>query len=202
MKSAGNNALFSYELRGDENLPVLLMLHGFIGSSQKWSNCIQNVQADCRCLVIDMPGHGKSIDLPDEAWYTFDMTTQLILNLLKKLHINKYSILGYSMGGRIALNLVLRNPQYFNKAVIESATPGLKSDKERSDRLYADIKCSELLRTENISQFLDTWYNQPLFQTIQKHPNYHYMLERRKQNDPEELAKALCGLSVGLQTQL
>ncbi len=134
MESAGNNALFSYELRGDENLPVLQILHGFIGSSQKWSNCIQNVQADCRCLVIDMPGHGKSIDLPDESWYTFDMTTQLILNLLKKLHINRYSILGYSMGGRIALNRVLRNPQYFNKAVIESATPGLKSDKERKIR--------------------------------------------------------------------
>lgn len=76
------------------------------------------------------------------------------------------------MGGRLGLYLTLNFPQYFQKVILESTSPGLKTESERLQRLISDIQKSQQLQTLEFPIFLDQWYNQPLFQTLKNHPEF------------------------------
>ncbi len=192
----------SFELHGDEDNPVLLLLHGFLGSGKDWSNVVERLVDSYCCLTPDLPGHGKSTGLPDSSDYTFDAASKLISDLLEELTIENCSLLGYSMGGRIALNLCLNNSQKCNKVIIESATPGLRTRREREDRYKLDLERARDLESKNFRTFLTDWYGQPLFRSLKKHPEFPKLIERRFHNDTAELARSLRGSSAGAQPSL
>jgi 2-succinyl-6-hydroxy-2,4-cyclohexadiene-1-carboxylate synthase len=106
------------------------------------------------------------------------------------------------MGGRIAMYFALKYPHHISKLILESASPGIENSDERESRRQNDLKISERLRTEPITDFLNDWYDQPLFSGIKNHTNDAALLERRKKNDPVLVAKALDSFSVGRQPYL
>jgi 2-succinyl-6-hydroxy-2,4-cyclohexadiene-1-carboxylate synthase len=106
------------------------------------------------------------------------------------------------MGGRLALYLNLHFPQYFSKVVIESASPGLKTQGDRVERTQRDIELAQELEKSNFSSFLTNWYEQPLFASLKKHPEFKFLIASRLQNNPLELAKSLRNMSTGCQPSL
>jgi 2-succinyl-6-hydroxy-2,4-cyclohexadiene-1-carboxylate synthase len=126
-------------------------------------------------------------------------TAQALIKLLEQLSVKKCFLLGYSMGGRLALYLTLHFPDYFSKVVLESAAPGLKTQNERLKRLQNDLNLAREIETSDMTSFLLKWYNQPLFASIKKHSEFEQMMARRLQNHPLELAKSLWHMSLGLQ---
>ncbi|MDF1752425.1 MAG: alpha/beta fold hydrolase [Verrucomicrobiales bacterium] len=70
-------------------------------------------------------------------------------------------ILGYSMGGRIALQSLADAPNFWDFAIIISAHPGLTSEKERRKRIQSDEKWAQELKTGDWDQFLEKWNSQP-----------------------------------------
>ena len=129
-------------------------------------------------------------------------TAQALINLLEQLSIKKCFLVGYSMGGRLALYLTLHFPQYFSKVVLESTSPGLKTQEERLKRLENDNKLARELETSDFSSFLLKWYEQPLFTSIKRHPEFTQIMARRLQNHPALLAKSLRSMSIGRQPSL
>ncbi len=154
------------------------------------------------CLAIDLPGHGKT-HCPDlDRFYTMANTARGLIEFLEAMQIEKCHLVGYSMGGRLALYLALHFSTYFLKVVLESSSPGLKTPKERSDRLHSDLKLVKALEMEDFSSFLAKWYDQPLFDSIRVRPNFGQLVEQRRQNSPLGLARSLRNFSTGCQPSL
>ena len=106
------------------------------------------------------------------------------------------------MGGRLGMYMTLYFPDRFEKVVLESASPGLKTEKERSHRLQSDLDTAQKLENSNLKDFLLNWYDRPLFQSLKKSPNFHQLIESRLANNPIELAKSLRNMGTGNQPSL
>ena len=197
-----DNFKFHYCFRGNRDKPLILFLHGFMGDSNEFNEVIALLSAQFCCLTVDLPGHGKTRVLGGDECYTMSNTAQALINLLEQLNVKQCFLVGYSMGGRLALYLNLHFPQYFSKVVIESASPGLKTQGDRVERTQRDIELAQELEKSNFSSFLSNWYEQPLFVSLKKHPEFKSLIASRLQNHPLELAKSLRNMSTGCQPYL
>lgn len=193
---------FHYSFRGSKDNPLILFLHGFMGDSQEFNEVISVLSNQFCCLVVDLPGHGQTRVLGGEDCYIMTNTAQLLINWLKQLTVKKCILVGYSMGGRLALYLALYFPQYFSNVVLESAAPGLKTEGDRLERMKRDFELGQKLENTDFSLFVSNWYNQPLFASLKNYSDFELMKARRLQNNPLELAKSLRNLSTGCQPSL
>ena len=192
---------FNYVLIGDRNKPVVLFLHGFMGSWQDFKEVADLVAKQFCCLAIDLPGHGKTEVNRDEN-YQMSEVAQGIIELLEQLSIERCFLVGYSMGGRLALYLTIHFPQYFFKVVLESASPGLVTKVARERRIEQDLRLITKLQSQEFSLFLEQWYGNPLFASFRQHPNYPQAIARRLNNDPNKLSKSLRYMGLGMQPSL
>ncbi|MFM2060786.1 MAG: hypothetical protein RLZZ507_456 [Cyanobacteriota bacterium] len=200
------NYQFQYSLVNNFDKPIILFLHGFMGNIYEFDEAIQLLGADFSYLTLDLPGHGKTQVLGGDEYYRIEHTAQAVINLLDELKIQKCFLVGYSMGGRLALYLTLNFPERFIKVVLESASPGLPTDAERLSRIKSDDqitrKLMRMIDKSEFQTFLNNWYSQPIFGNIKNHPAYPLMLESRLENNPLELTKSLRFMGTGYQPSL
>ncbi|MBH8576147.1 2-succinyl-6-hydroxy-2,4-cyclohexadiene-1-carboxylate synthase [Nostocaceae cyanobacterium CENA369] len=200
------NYQFNYSLISNTNKPLILFLHGFMGNIQEFNEAIELLTNDFSYLTIDLPGHGKTQVLGADEGYTMVNTANALIHLLDELKINQCFLVGYSMGGRLALYLTLHFPERFPKVVLESASPGLATELERIERIKQDVQIARKLARSftksDFATFLATWYNQPIFGSIKNHPKFENMLGNRLQNHPNELIKSLQFMGTGSQPSL
>ena len=173
-----------------------------MGSSQVFDDVVTLLGDRFGYLIVDLPGHGQTKVTGKDDLYNMQNTAQALIELLDKLAIKKCFLLGYSMGGRLALYLALHFPQYFSKVVLESASPGLKTATQRTQRVNQDLKLAQQLESTDFELFLTKWYYNPLFASLKKNPQFSELLAKRLQNNPLELARSLRNLSTGLQSSL
>jgi 2-succinyl-6-hydroxy-2,4-cyclohexadiene-1-carboxylate synthase len=138
---------------GRAGAPRFLLLHGFTGGRGDWSPWPANAPP---AIAIDLPGHGES---PDPAG---DFGAEIV-RLLAAVPPAVDRLVGYSLGGRIALSLLAAAPERFAAATIASAHPGLADGAERETRRGADGHWIRLLREQGVAAFVDAWEEQPLF---------------------------------------
>ncbi|MBH8567141.1 2-succinyl-6-hydroxy-2,4-cyclohexadiene-1-carboxylate synthase [Nostoc sp. CENA67] len=200
------NYQFHYSVIGNLEKPLILFLHGFMGNIDEFDEAIELLGNEFSYLILDLPGHGKTQVLGGEDYYTMKNTAYGLINLLDNLNISQCFLVGYSMGGRLALYLTLHFPERFYKLVLESASPGLATETERLERVKCDNQiANKLARSVNKSDFatfLSNWYNQPIFGDIKTHPRFEMMVKNRLQNHPIELAKSLKFMGTGCQPSL
>ncbi|SDX54480.1 2-succinyl-5-enolpyruvyl-6-hydroxy-3-cyclohexene-1-carboxylate synthase/2-succinyl-6-hydroxy-2,4-cyclohexadiene-1-carboxylate synthase [Allochromatium warmingii] len=109
-------------------------------------------------MAIDLPGHLTSPDPPGGY-------LESIRALLATLPASIDDVIGYSLGGRIALSLIQLAPDRFRTATILSAHPGLRDPSLRAQRRLADQVWIRLLREHGLDAFVTAWEQQPLFRT-------------------------------------
>ncbi|MCX7593544.1 MAG: 2-succinyl-6-hydroxy-2,4-cyclohexadiene-1-carboxylate synthase [Fischerella sp.] len=201
-----NSYAFYYSFSGNPNKSLILFIHGFMGNSQEFDGVIRSLKKDFYCLTIDLPGHGNTKVLGADKCYSMAQTAQGLINLLDNLQITKCFLVGYSMGGRLALYLTLNFPHKFPKVVLESASPGLPTVIEQLNRIKRDGQIAKKLErcTEesDFITFLLHWYSQPIFGNLKNHPHFQDLIEIRLKNHPKELAKSLRFMGVGCQPSL
>ena len=192
---------FHYIFMGNPRKPVILFLHGFMGSWQDFQEVANLLQDNFYCLLIDLPGHGKTeVSAPQN--YQMPQVAFAIINLLKHLQIKQCFLIGYSMGGRLALYLTIHFPQYFLQVVLESASPGLELASDRLQRIQHDRQIIQQLQNQDFSLFLEQWYRNHLFCRFTAHPNYQQAIQRRLDNEPKKLAYSLLHMGLGMQPSL
>jgi 2-succinyl-6-hydroxy-2,4-cyclohexadiene-1-carboxylate synthase len=184
-----------YITDGNSRHPPILWLHGFLGSCREFEPVIDRLKSEFYCIRIDLPGHGKTQWSGD---YSMERTAHAIAQFIDEQQLSKINLVGYSMGGRLALHLALNFPEKFPIAILESASPGLKTASERHTRYQQDLILADRLEMD-FSRFLRMWYDQPLFASFTQQKNFEAILAQRSQNNPTELAKALRGMSTGKQ---
>jgi 2-succinyl-6-hydroxy-2,4-cyclohexadiene-1-carboxylate synthase len=128
---------------------------------------------------------------------------ELVINLLDHYAIEVCHLIGYSMGGRLGLYLLTHYAERFDRSIIESASPGLKAEEERAARRKEDGLLADRLLIYGLDTFLDAWYRQPLFESIDKtKARFVEMLARRRRLDPPSLALSLRYMATGAQSSL
>ncbi|MFB6271368.1 MAG: 2-succinyl-6-hydroxy-2,4-cyclohexadiene-1-carboxylate synthase [Salinibacter sp.] len=182
---------------GSTDAPVLCFLHGFMGASADWAPIAESLSGEYHCLTVDLPGHGESLDQPEEM-YSVAGAADAVADVLDAEAVSACPLIGYSMGGRVALSLALRHPDRVDRLVLESASPGLRTAADRAERRTVDAQRASRIE-EDLEAFLADWYRQPLFASLARHDLVDEMVRRRSENDPQELARALRGLSPGRQ---
>lgn len=176
---------------GGAGAPVVC-LHGFLGRGADWRRAADALGRPV--LAVDLPGHGASVSLPAES-YTFGGWADALARTLDAHGIDRAPMLGYSMGGRLALAFALARPDRVRALVLEGATAGIDSAADRADRLALDDARAAALEAD-LDAFLEAWYRMPLFQTLA--PDARDTLRaQRALADPAELARALRGLGTG-----
>ncbi len=191
-----------YHITGLPHRPTILFLHGFMGRGEDWKPIITQLSSQFRCLTVDLPGHGQSASIASSVSWRMENTSRALIALLEELTIHQCFLVGYSMGGRLALYLTLHFPQFFEKVILESVSPGLKTGSERVARMKIDKQRAQKLENHDFQSFLTRWYQQPLFRSLSKHPQFNNLLERRLQNNPTALAKSLREMGTGIQPSL
>ena len=192
-----------FSVSGSEDKPAILFIHGFLGSYQEWDPVIKKINSKYRCISIGLPGHGGS-PFPTNGYRKgYSICFHNIEILLTELNVKKCNLVGYSMGGRIALDFALHHPERIDNLVLESSSPGLSSEKERFLRREQDHVTEQFLVAKPFDEFLNRWYQQPLFNTIRKDPTiFKSMTELRLKNNPDHLAKALRAFGPGTRRSM
>ena len=117
---------------GPRDAPVLIMLHGFGSSLHTWEPWAQALVGEYRVIRLDLPGAGLSPPDPKND-YTDTRSIALILALMDRRGILRATLIGNSLGGRIAWTLAAKHPERTDKLVLISpdgfASPGLEYGK-------------------------------------------------------------------------
>ena len=187
---------------GDQDNPAILFLHGFMGSGEDWRAVIQGLATHYFCITVDLPGHGKTGIGQSKRYYAMPGAAENLIRMLDGLRIRKCIVVGYSMGGRLALYLALHYPDRFFKGILESASPGLSKREDRLARISHDEKLASELESVPFATFLHKWYSQHIFESLKGHPDFPVLLENRQGNTPGELALSLRHMGTGKQPSL
>lgn len=167
---------------GNPGNPSLILLHGFLGCKEDWEEMIAVFQDSYHCIAIDLPGHGASPYCENSV--------NLIRAEIQQMTQEKPILIGYSMGGRIAMQL--RNCA--KALIVISGHPGLETQQEKEERLQCDRIWSEKLINMPLNNFLSEWYAQPIFQSSPRG-----IIERRMKQNPQDLSKVILQMSLAHQ---
>lgn len=182
---------------------MVVLLHGFMGCLDNWADLRLQLRSRWRTLAIDLPGHGGTPLANFGEQDAFERLTEALEELLDGLSIGGVHLLGYSMGGRLALALALRAPERFASLVLEGVSPGLETDEACTARQADERAWAQALRTDR-RRFLEEWQAQPLFdrQRERNPEGYAAAMRLRLKGDHAGWAGALLGYGLSRQPNL
>jgi pimeloyl-ACP methyl ester carboxylesterase len=142
---------------------TLVMLHGFLGSHEIWSEFTKVLSKKFRVIAIDLPGHGETSAIG--YYHSMELMAQSVKAVLDKVGVRRYIITGHSMGGYVALAFAELFPENVSGICLCNSTSYAdteekKKDRDRAIRIvkrehrhYASEAVTALFAPENLSKF-------------------------------------------------
>ena len=160
---------------------MIYLLHGFLGSPKDWDF----FSFKTPYVALTLPGH-ESIPflLNPSKWLLQQITPPSIL-------------IGYSLGGRLALQFATLFPDLIQKVVLLSTNPGIENQYQRKKRLLKDEKWAEVIEKRGLQVFLEKWYSQPLFANFKKDPSFPFFFQKRLKQNQYDMRRILLNYSPG-----
>jgi 2-succinyl-6-hydroxy-2,4-cyclohexadiene-1-carboxylate synthase len=190
---------YFYEIHQQQkDLPYLVLLHGFMGSSDSFRELIPDLSPFCNPITIDLLGHGQTEG--SEMHYRFASGEQKadIIKLISEQFQYPLFLHGYSMGGRLALQIALQRPDLVQGLVLESTTFGIENEQERQTRQALDARRADSI-SGNFNQFLREWEKLPIFNTSSLTQNSKTNIKEIQSNqNPLWMSNSLLGFSTGV----
>ncbi|PHM49942.1 2-succinyl-6-hydroxy-2,4-cyclohexadiene-1-carboxylate synthase [Xenorhabdus miraniensis] len=177
----------------------LVWLHGLLGKGDDWLPTVDACE-HYPSLIIDLPGHGHSAGITVAGGFT--EMEELLSATLSEYQIDDYCLIGYSLGGRIAMyHATHGNHNGLRGLLVEGGNPGLLSQKDRDVRLQHDQYWAQRFRQEPIEAVLADWYQQPVFADLTV-AQRKQLIHRRSKNRGKNIADMLENTSLGVQPYL
>jgi 2-succinyl-6-hydroxy-2,4-cyclohexadiene-1-carboxylate synthase len=170
--------------------PTVLLLHGFTHTSLSWQPVVAALGESYRSLTPDIRGHGTASDARP-------VTLDAVLEDLEALvRVSGLTLVGYSMGGRIALHCALAWPDRVRRLMLIGASPGLADPAEREQRQADDERLADEIEGSTIDVFARRWAQTPVLAGLPPAARERANADRLR-NSPAGLARALRGLGTG-----
>ena len=131
---------------------MIWALHGMLGSAGDWAPFLSCTGSEWRCVDL----WDSKYDLGYDSW------AEAFCEEVESVDPEPV-LLGYSMGGRLALHALVHRPRMWRQAVIVSAHPGLVGETDRAARLASDAEWLKKLQNKSWESFLKVWDAQPVF---------------------------------------
>ncbi|WP_422122840.1 2-succinyl-6-hydroxy-2,4-cyclohexadiene-1-carboxylate synthase [Planococcus sp. X10-3] len=191
---------YHIEILNEDREQALVFLHGFTGSTTTWHSLVPHF-AEYKIVLIDLLGHGLTDSPKDQERFAMDLQLRDLAKLFDRMGLQNFALAGYSMGGRVALAYACTYPEQIAALVLESASPGLKTGPQQSDRQKSDENLAERIVSEGIVSFVKSWEEVPLFKTQETLPQTvkTAIREERLAQNPLGLANSLRGIGTGAQ---
>jgi 2-succinyl-6-hydroxy-2,4-cyclohexadiene-1-carboxylate synthase len=172
----------------------LVLLHGFTQTGASWHGVVAELAERYRPLAPDIRGHGSAADaVPVELG--------AVLGDISALAPPAFTLVGYSMGGRIALHVALAMPQRITRLVLIGASPGISDPVQRQSRRDADEGLAQEIERGSVEQFAHRWAQTPVL-SGQSPAVAAVAHADRLRSPPAGLARALRGLGTGVLPSL
>lgn len=169
----------------------IVLLHGFTQTRQSWRRTI--AAGRYRAIAPDLPGHGQAA----ERLASFAACSAYV----RALAGGPCTLVGYSMGGRIALHTALTQPGLVERLVLIGASPGIADPAEREARRRADEELARRIEAIGVEAFAEEWGAQALFAGQEARVAAAAHADRLR-NTAAGLAAALRGLGTGVMEPL
>ncbi len=178
------------------NQTATVVLHGFTGSAAAMAPLTSRLPGPV--LALDLPGHGLGPVSDDPTDYSMAAAVAGVVSATA--HLEQFALVGYSMGGRVALHVALAHPYRVVALALIGARAGIDDSAERAERIVADEALADRIESEGIEWFADHWADRPLFATQRTRLPADQQTELRAQRlgcDPRGLAHSLRGMGAG-----
>lgn len=182
--------------------PTLVLLHGFTQNARTWGGAFMDRLVERRSVAaLDLPGHGDSSAIRADLWETAALVADAVESPTVR---HPADFLGYSLGGRVLLHLLVSRPDVARSAILVGATAGIDSIAGRAERSANDEKLAAELDSladdgVELRGFLERWLSQPLFARLD---GSDACIESRMLNHPSDLASSLRCCGTGTQQPL
>ncbi|TNG95212.1 2-succinyl-6-hydroxy-2,4-cyclohexadiene-1-carboxylate synthase [Pasteurellaceae bacterium USgator11] len=186
---------------GEQPQPCLVFLHGLLGTQADWQPVIDHLP-HFHCVSLDLPLHGrqKATRVAD-----FAQTGGYLAEKIQSAVGDKpYWLIGYSLGGRIALYYALQSQierGHLQGLIVEGANLGLHTEAEKQMRWLNDQAWAQRFSTEPPSAVLNDWYQQPVFANLNM-AQRQALVEKRTPNCGVNIAQMLLATSLAKQPNL
>jgi 2-succinyl-6-hydroxy-2,4-cyclohexadiene-1-carboxylate synthase len=167
----------------------VVLLHGFTHTGASWDPVVAALGKSYRALAPDIRGHGSASDRRP-------VTVEAVLDDVAALAPARFTLAGYSMGGRLALHAALALPDRVERLVLIGASPGIADRAEREARRAADNALADEAERSTIEEFAARWARTPVLAGQPLNVAAAVGADRRR-NQPAGLARALRGLGTG-----
>lgn len=212
---------FFYQLWGNPELPPVVLLHGFMQSSTSWDSIACSLTNRFCVYVLDFIGHGLTEKSKKPARYTYEDMAASVDYFLRKVvcaqekrgrekrvhtrrdltnrsqtkhtQIKRAHVIGYSMGGRIALRLLQTSSDVLASVVLESCNLGCATETERTEAAQRNQGWVDRIQHDGMEAFVNYWETLPMFAT-QKELGWDKLLHvSRAANNPTSMVLCLQG---------
>lgn len=207
---------FFYQLWGNPELPPVVLLHGFMQSSTSWDSIARSLANRFCVYALDFMGHGLTEKSKKPARYTYEDMAASVDYFLRKVvcahekhaHIRqaltsrprtkspnakRAHVIGYSMGGRIALRLLQTSSDVLASVVLESCNLGCATETERTEAAQRNQGWVDRIQHDGMEAFVNYWETLPMFAT-QKELGWDKLLHvSRAANNPTSMVLCLQG---------
>ncbi len=169
----------------------VVLLHGFSGTRRAWDGVARLLERERYLpIALDLPGHGEAAG--GERPISFAGCVAHVLERSPR----RFSLCGYSLGGRVALHVALAAPKRVRRLVLVSSSAGIEDRAERLARREADRRLARELESGPLEEFIERWRSQPLFAS--EPPEVSRLArEDQRRNRAGALADVLRGIGSG-----
>jgi 2-succinyl-6-hydroxy-2,4-cyclohexadiene-1-carboxylate synthase len=198
LKAMGGRPSIWFETKGDKSNDAVVLIHGFTGTHHTWDKLLDGLSARRFLILIDLPGHGGSGISPSRTGMGVGQTSEAVADVIRfelgPGGTRKAALLGYSLGGRVALDLACRHQQLLSCLILEGASPGIFREGERDERRTRDSALADEIERRGVEWFVDYWQETPLFDTQKDLPKEVFEEIRR-----DRLSNSARGLAMSLR---
>nr|MDK7273832.1 alpha/beta fold hydrolase [Staphylococcus epidermidis] len=175
----------------NQSKQLLVMLHGFISDATTYHSHIEPLVEHTNVLTIDLPGHGLDTSSMDDVW-DFPFITRQLDEVLIQYQTYDVFLLGYSMGGRVALYYAIHGNETLSGLLLESTSAGIQDETDKEERAQVDAARAKVLEIAGLDIFVNDWEKLPLFRSqYNLAPEIRQSIRNNRMNqDAHRLAKA------------
>ncbi len=149
-------------------------------------------------MIFDLPGHGRNEENISQKGFN-DLVRE-VSQFIQNVGGAESIVVGYSLGGRLALAVGIHYPQLIAKLILVSATPGIASESERAARKNHDQRLAQEIVSGGMRDFLESWYSLSVFSTLEhKLDLRHALINKKATLEPHRASASLSAFGPSAQ---